>query len=96
MKKSLSILLTIILLSLFAKAQNVEIRDWWNDLSVFQVNKMPPRTNVIPTPVDDYSRCLNSDWRFNYVKTPEEKIEGFYNTDITAHWIVFGRSIRRI
>lgn len=84
MKKSLSILLTIILLSLFAKAQNVEIRDWWNDLSVFQVNKIPPRTNVIPTPVDDYSRCLNSDWRFNYVKTPEEKIEGFYNTDYNS------------
>ena len=84
MKKSLSILLTIILLSLFTKAQNVEIRDWWNDLSVFQVNKMPPRTNVIPTPVDDYSRCLNSDWRFNYVKTPEEKIEGFYNTDYNS------------
>ena len=41
MTKRLSILLSIILLSLFAKAQEVEIKDWWNDLSVFQVNLAP-------------------------------------------------------
>ena len=90
MKKSLSILLTIILLSLFAKAQNVEIRDWWNDLSVFQVNKMPPRTNVIPYSNDkgidelayqesEYYRCLNGEWRFYLSKNQEGAIDGFYN-----------------
>ena len=84
MRRKFSILLSVILLSLLAKAQEVEVKDWWNDLSVFQVNKMPPRTNVIPTPTDNYSRCLNSDWRFNYVKSPEERIEGFYNTDFNS------------
>ena len=82
--------MTIILLSLFAKAQNVEIRDWWNDLSVFQVNKMPPRTNVIPYSNDkgvddlayqesDYYRCLNGEWRFYLSKSQESAIDGFYN-----------------
>ena len=81
MTKRLSILLSIILLSLFSKAQNVEIGDWWNDLSVFQVNKMPPRTNVIPSPTDEYSMCLNGKWKFNYTKTPEDVIDGFYAVD---------------
>lgn len=84
MKKHFSILLGIMLLSLMAKASDIEIKDWWNDLSVFQVNKMPPRTNVIPMPVDDFSYSLNGQWRFHYVKMPEEKIEGFYNPDFDS------------
>lgn len=78
MKKGFYILLSIILLSVFAKAQDVEIKDWWNDLSVFQVNKTAARTNVIPNPANDYSICLNGNWSFHYAKLPEEKIEGFY------------------
>ena len=78
MTKRLSILLSIILLSLFAKAQEVEIKDWWNDLSVFQVNKMPPRTKVIPSPVEKYSICLNGRWKFNYAESPKDDIGNFY------------------
>ncbi len=85
MKRKVSILLSIMLLSLFAKAQNIEIKDWWNDLTVFQVNKMPPRVNVIPSPEEDYSLNLNGDWKFNYSKLPDDKIEGFYNPDFDAN-----------
>jgi len=85
MKRKFSILLSIMLLSLFAKAQNIEIKDWWNDLTVFQVNKMPPRVNVMPSPEEDYSLNLNGDWKFNYSKLPDEKIEGFYNSDFDAN-----------
>ena len=84
MKRKISILLSIILLTLVVKAQNVEIKDWWNDLSVFQVNKMPPRTNVIPCPVESYSQSLNSEWRFHYCKTPMEEMDGFYETDYNS------------
>ncbi len=84
MKRKISILLSIILLTLAAKAQNVEIKDWWNDLSVFQVNKMQPRTNVIPSPVESYSQSLNSEWRFHYCKTPMEEMDGFYETDYNS------------
>ena len=89
MKRRVYILLSIILLSLFAKAQDVEIKDWWNDLTVYQVNKMPPRTNVMPCDEDMYVRSLNSQWRFNYVKTPSDKIEGFYNVDFDSQrWML--------
>ena len=89
MKRRVYILLSIILLSFFAKAQNVEIKDWWNDLTVYQVNKMPSRTNVMPCDEDMYVRSLNSQWRFNYVKTPSDKIEGFYNVDFDSQrWML--------
>ena len=89
MKRRVYILLSIILLSLFAKAQDIEIKDWWNDLTVYQVNKMPPRTNVMPCDEDMYVRSLNSQWRFNYVKTPSDKIEGFYNVDFDSQrWML--------
>lgn len=84
MKRKVSILLSIILLSLFAKAQDIEIKDWWNDLTVYQVNKMPPRVNVMPCPEEDYVRSLNSQWRFNYSKTPADKIQGFYLDDFNS------------
>ena len=81
MIRKVSILLSVILLSIFLQAQDVEVKDWWNDLSVFQVNKMPPRTNVIPNPAKESSLCINGDWTFNYVKTPEDKAAGFYALD---------------
>ena len=100
MRRRFAILLSIILLSLCAKAQKVEIKDWWNDLSVFQVNKMPPRTNVIPSPADAYLRSLNSEWRFSFTKSPEDKLEGFYLTDydsqqweripVPGNWELYG------
>ena len=80
MKKSLVILLNVILLSLNAKAQNVEIKEWWNDLSVCQVNKMPPRADVIG---DDF-QLLNGDWKFAYCESPKDRILDFYKTDYDA------------
>ncbi len=85
MKRKLSILLSIILLSLVAEAQKVEVKDWWNDLSVFQVNKMPPRTNVIPSPAESFMMSLNGEWRFLYTNTPKGKIDGFYEADYDYH-----------
>jgi len=90
MKKRFVILLSVTLLSLLSHAWNVEIKDWWNDLSVYQVNKMAPRTNVIPysdeNGIDElqyhnseFYRCLNGDWLFHYSKAPQLKPEGFYN-----------------
>lgn len=80
MNRKFCILLSVILLSLFAKAQNVEVRDWWNDLSVYQVNKMPPRANVI----NGGYEILNGDWKFAYCESPKDRIDDFYKTDFDA------------
>ena len=92
MKTRFAILLSVILLSLNAYSQKGEIKDWWNDLSVCQVNKVAPRTNVIPYSNEkdiadlaymnsEYYKCLNDDWWFYLSKNPEGVAEGFYNID---------------
>ena len=48
MRTRFATLLSVMLLSLTLNAQKTRIGQWWNDLSVYQFNKMPPRTNVIP------------------------------------------------
>ncbi len=80
MKKFHYILLSVMLLSFCAKAQNVDVQDWWNDLSVYQVNKMPPRTEVIY----DNRIILNGDWHFAYCESPKDKIDEFYKPDYDA------------
>ena len=80
MKRRFCILLSVILLSLFAKAQDVEVKDWWNDLGVYQVNKMPPRADVS----NNTCTILNGDWQFAYCESPKDKIKDFYKTDYDA------------
>ena len=66
-----------------------EIKDWWNDVSVCEVNKVAPRTNVIPYQDEaginkldyrqsPYYQCINGIWKFNWVEKPADKPQGFY------------------
>ena len=84
MKKLFAISLIITLLSLCANSQDVKVGAWWNDLDVYQVNKMPPRADVVPTPTDEYSKSLNGYWKFAYCESPADKIIDFYKTDFDA------------
>lgn len=95
MKVKSIILLIIAILSLSSNAQ--EIKDWWNDVSVCEVNKVDPRTNVIPYRDEEgienleyqnspYYQSLNGDWKFFWVEKPADKPEGFYKVgyDVTS------------
>ena len=91
---------SIILFIIMALTMNVgaqEIADWWNDVAVFAVNKVPPRTNVIPYQDENginnleyrqspYYQCINGTWKFNWVERPADKPEGFYEEgyDVTS------------
>ena len=87
MKRSFAILLSAILLSLHVKAQNVEIKDWWNDLSVYQVNKMPPRADVKG---NDF-KILNGDWKFAYCESPKDKDASDWGTmPVPGNWELNG------
>ena len=87
MKIKSIILLVVLVLTLNVKAQ--EIGEWWNDVTVCSVNKVAPRTNVIPYQDEEgiknldyrqspYYRCINGNWKFNWVERPADKPEGFY------------------
>lgn len=80
MKARLALLLIFIQLTMITFAQNAETAEWWNDLSVYQVNKMPPRVDVSGT----NKRLLNGDWRFAYCESPKDRIVDFYVSDFDA------------
>ena len=80
MNRRIVILLSFILLANLAKAQNVEIEEWWNDLSVYEVNKMPPRADVKG---GDF-KILNGNWKFAYCESPKDRILDFYKVDYDA------------
>ena len=80
MKKIFALLLIFTQLSLSLFAQTTEIEEWWNDLEVYQVNKMPPRANVMSGSFE----VLNGDWKFAYCESPQDRIVDFYKTDFDA------------
>ena len=80
MKKIFALLLIFIQLSVSLFAQNDEIGEWWNDLEVYQVNKVPPRANVMSGSFE----VLNGDWKFAYCESPQDRIVDFYKTDFDA------------
>ena len=95
MKTKSIILFVVMALVMNVKAQ--EIADWWNDVSVYAVNKVPPRTNVIPYQDENginnleyrespYYQCINGTWKFNWVEKPADKPQGFYaeGYDVTS------------
>ena len=87
MKIKAIVMFVVMALCYDAKAQDVG--DWWNDVTVCEVNKVVPRTNVIPYGDENginnlrymespYYRCLNGYWKFNWVESPSDKPVDFY------------------
>ena len=70
------------------------IPDWENS-NIFSVGKEPAHTTLIPfESVDEalgkwedspYFRSLNGNWKFNWVKSPEEKPTDFYKEDFKVN-----------
>ena len=52
----------------------------WNDVGVFEINRLYPRTNVIPVG-EEWSINLNGKWHFHWSATPEEAPDKFYEKD---------------
>ena len=48
----------------------------WNDVSVYEINRLSPRTNVVPVG-EEWSQCLNGDWKFCWVEHPDQAPHGF-------------------
>ena len=55
----------------------------WNDVNVYEINKVYPRTNVIPVG-EEWSRCINGNWNFNWVEHPDQAPQDFYKMDFDA------------
>ena len=52
----------------------------WNDVNIYEINRELPRTNVIPVG-EQWSQCLNGDWKFKWVDSPSKAPADFYKAD---------------
>ena len=77
----LSLLLCLSLTSIYAQTE-VELNAW-NDVNIYEINRLYPRTNVIPTG-EEWSQCLNGDWKFQWVDTPSKAPADFYKEGYDA------------
>ena len=79
-------IIPILIVSLFSVtlfAQTETELNAWNDVNVFEINRVTPRTNVIPVG-EEWSQCLNGDWKFLWVDAPVKAPKGFYTVDYDA------------
>lgn len=58
----------------------------WNDVNVYEINRLYPRTNVVPKG-EQWSQCLNGDWKFKWVDSPSKAPVDFYKEGYnTSGW----------
>lgn len=55
----------------------------WNDVNVYEINRLYPRTNVVPKG-EQWSQCLNGDWKFQWVDSPSKAPVDFYKEGYNA------------
>jgi beta-galactosidase len=79
MKKTCFILMCLII-AMSLQAQTDAQLNAWNDVNVYEINRLYPRTNVIPVG-EQWSQCLNGDWKFKWVDSPSKAPADFYKAD---------------
>ena len=75
---ALSLALTITL-----QAQTEAELNAWNDVKVYEINRLYPRTNVVPVG-GQWSQCLNGDWKFKWTETPQKAPADFFKEGYDA------------
>ena len=55
----------------------------WNDVNIYEINRLYPRTNVIPVG-EQWLQCLNGDWKFYWVDSPSKAPADFYKEGYNA------------
>ena len=77
----LSLLLCLLMTSL--QAQTEAELNAWNDVNIYEINRLYPRTNVVPKG-EQWSQCLNGDWKFQWVDSPSKAPVDFYKEGYNA------------
>ena len=77
----LSLLLCLSLTSIYAQTET-ELNAW-NDVNIYEINRLYPRTNVISAG-EQWSQCLNGDWKFRWVDSPSKALADFYKEGYDA------------
>ena len=81
--KRIVLITALVLACLGLQAQTEAELNAWNDVHVYEINRVYPRTNVIPVG-EEWSQCLNGDWKFFWVEQPDQAPVDFYKKDFDA------------
>ena len=82
MKKTILTLITL-LTFVSLQAQTEAELNAWNDVNIYEINRLYPRTNVVPVG-EQWSQCLNGDWKFHWVDSPSKAPADFYKEGYDA------------
>jgi len=78
--KKLTFTLICLIAAMILQAQTEAELNAWNDVNIYEINRELPRTNVIPMG-EQWSQCLNGDWKFKWVDSPSKAPADFYKAD---------------
>ena len=81
--RKLSLLIAGLIAAMSLQAQTEAELNAWNDVKVYEINRLYPRTNVVPKG-EPWSQCLNGDWKFNWVDSPSKAPADFYKEGYNA------------
>ena len=79
MKKNILTLISLLAL-ISVQAQTEAELNAWDDVNIHEINRVSPRTNVVPVG-EQWSQCLNGDWKFKWVDSPSKAPADFYKED---------------
>ena len=81
--RKLSLLFVGLIAAMSLQAQTESELNAWNDVNVFEINRLYPRTNVVPKG-EQWSQCLNGDWKFYWVDSPSKAPDNFHKEGYDA------------
>ena len=81
--KRIPILLALCLIMANLNAQTETELNAWNDVKIHEINRLYPRTNVVPVG-EEFSKLLNGDWKFQWVDSSSKAPADFYKEGYNA------------
>lgn len=94
--KRIALLLVLSCFSVHLFSQTEAEMNAWNDVNIFEINKLYPRTNVIPVG-EEWSKNLNKNWNFWWFEHPNQAPKDFLTrepsdivVDVPFNWEIKG------
>ena len=81
--RKLYLLIVGLIAALSLQAQTEAELNAWNDVKVYEINRLYPRTNVVPKG-EPWSQCLNGDWKVQWVDSLSKAPADFYKEGYNA------------
>jgi len=81
--KKLTFTLICLIATMSLQAQTETELNAWNDVNIYEINRLYPRTNVIPGEME-FAKLLNGDWKFQWVDSPSKAPADFYKEGYDA------------